>query len=296
MGADGININRQQFIATSMPRHWFQFGRPKEKTTSPPEIKICDSSLNLNLASLDWKDGHVNCGFADDTLWYKVDESHRVGEGISVVKLSLNLNHRVKKSMSRVECHVTFSQAPGKQFHSVHRCWPSSLRGSPNTEAKSKGVDFTPAVEAVGISGSLGGMHLNAERTDQSHWIFTSQRRVSDPLRGGRYDMVVLGWEAGCENDYVSFSGRELYTATVLACAEGDLILNTRLTAKRTQNEPQFRVSRTSQKVATTSIQIAMTTGASDKDPDTHGREAMEWADNRNDEAVPKGNPKDRMA
>ena len=296
MGADGINIDRQQSIATSMPRHWFQFGRPKEKTTSPPEIKICDSSLNLNLASLDWKDGHVNCGFADDTLWYRADECHRVGEGISVVKLSFNLNHRVKKSLSRVECHVTFSQAPGKQFHSVHRCWPSVLQGSPNIETVSKGIDLTPAVEAMGIGGSLGGMHVNTEKTDQSSWVFTSQRRVNDPMTGGRYDTVVLGWEARGRNDYVSFSGRGLYTATVLACAEGDLILNTRLTVKRTQNEPQLRVSRTSKKVATASVQIAMTTGVSDNGPDTHGREAMEWANNRNEEAIPKGNPKDRMA
>jgi hypothetical protein len=154
----------------------------------------------------------------------------------------------------------------------------------------SKGLDLTPAIEGMGIGGSLGGMHLNAERTDQSNWVFTSQRRVSDPSTGGRYDMVVLGWEARCGNDYVSFSGRELYTATVLACAEGDLIMNTRLTVKRTQNEPQLRVSRTSKKDVTTTIQIAMTTGASNNDLETHGKEAMSWADDSNDAAVPTSN------
>jgi len=106
--------------------------------------------------------------------------------------------------------------------------------------------------------------------------------------------MVVLGWEARCGNDYVSFSGRELYTATVLACAEGDLIMNTRLTVKRTQNEPQLRVSRTSKKDVTTTIQIAMTTGASNNDLETHGKEAMSWAADSNDAAVPTEMPNSR--
>lgn len=280
-----------------MPRYWSQFGRPKDTpSTSPPDIKTYDSCLNLNLASLDWKDGHANCGFAADTVWHEADNSHSAGEGVAVVKLEFSLNHKVKKSLSRVECHVTFSQAPGTRFHSVHRCWPSVLRGSPNTETVSKGLDLTPAVEAMGISASIGGMHVDKEKTDQSNWVFTSQRRVSDSATAARYDTAVLCWESRCGNDYVSFSGRELYAATVLACGEGDLILSTRLTAKRSQNELRFRVSRTSRKDVTASIQITMTTGASKNTIDTHGEEAMSWADNRNYEAIPKGDLEFRLA
>jgi hypothetical protein len=283
--------------STTMARYWSQFGRPKDKSsTIPTAIKTYDSCLNLNLASLDWKDGHANCGFAADTLWYKADKSHEAGEGVAVVKLSFNLDHRVKKHLSRVECHLTFSQAPREQFHGVHRCWPSTLRGSPNTEQVSKGLDLTPAAEGMGFGGSIGGMHVNKEKTDQSNWVFTSQRRVSDSATAARYDMVVLCWESRCGNDYVSFSGRELYAATVLACAEGDLILSARLIAKRSQNVPNLRVSLASKKDATASVQITMTTGASDDDLDTHGRKAMEWADNRNDEAIPKGNLKSRLS
>jgi hypothetical protein len=283
--------------STTMPRSWSQFGRPKDKpSTIPTAIKTYDSCLNLNLASLDWKDGHANCGFAADTLWYEADKSHKAGEGIAVVKLSFNLDHKVKKRLSRVECHVTFFQAPKEQFHGVHRCWPSTLRGTPNTEQVSKGFDLTPAVEAMGVSGSIGGMHVNKEKTDQSNWVFTSQRRVSDPETAARYDTAVLCWESRCGNDYVSFSGREIYAATVLACAEGNLILNTRLTAKRSQNVPNLRVSRTLKKDATASVQITMTTGTSSNDRDTHGKEAMEWADSRNDEAIPKGNLDYRLA
>jgi hypothetical protein len=283
--------------STTMPRYWSQFGHPKDTpSTSPPDIKTYDSCLNLNLASLDWKDGHANCGFAADTLWYKADKSHKAGEGVAVVKLSFNLDHRVKKRLSRVECHVTFSQASREQFHGVHRCWPSTLRGSPNTEQVSKGLDLAPAAEGMGFGGSIGGMHVNKEKTDQSNWVFTSQRRVSDSATAARYDMVVLCWESRCGNDYVSFSGRELYAATVLACAEGDLILSARLIAKRSRNVPNLRVSHSSKKDATASVQITMTTGASDDDLDTHGKEAMSWADARNDEAIPKGNLESRLA
>jgi hypothetical protein len=278
-----------------MPRYWPQFGRPKDNpSTSPPGINTYDSSLNLNLASLNWKDGHANCGFAADTLWYRAEQSHKAGEGVAVVKLILNIHHRVQKSLSRVECHVTFSQAPGQRFHSVHRCWPPVMRGTLNTEQVSRGFNFAPAVEAMGFGLTLGGAHLNTERTNQSNWVFTSQSRVSDPLTGGRYDTVVLDWEARCRNDHVSFSGRELYTATILGCAEGDLILNTRLAVKRTHNEPQMRVSRTSKKVATASVQITMTPTASDDDLGTHIREAMSWADDSNREAIPIGNLESR--
>jgi hypothetical protein len=276
-----------------MPRHWFQYGYPRgtsstsSRYTSPPEVKAYDSCLALDLASLDWKDGHINCGFVEDTLWHKAEGSDK---GFAVVKPSFNLQHQVKKSLSRVECHVTFSQAPKEQFHGVHRCWPSALRGSPNTEQISKGLDLTPAAEGMGFGGSLGGMHVNKEKTDQSNWVFTSQRRVSDSTTGGRYDTVVLGWEARCGNDYVSFSGRELYAATVLACSEGDLILQTKLTASRPQVEPRLRVSRTSKRDVTKSVRVRMTTVRSQNDPKNHDQEAMEWADNRNDEAVPKGN------
>jgi hypothetical protein len=278
-----------------MPRYWPQFGRPKDTPSiNPPVIQTYESSFNLSLASLKWRNGHVDCGFADDTLWYKAGRPHRAGEGVAVVKLSFRLHHRVMRSLSRVECHVTFSQAPGKRFHSVHRCWPSVLRGSLNTEQVSRALDFTPAVDVMGIGASLGGVHLNTERTNQSNWVFTSQSRVSDPPTGGRYDTVVLGWEALGRNDYVSFSGRDLYTATVLSCAEGDLILNTRLAVKRTHNEPQMRVSRTSKKVATASVQITMRAAASDDDLGTHVREAMSWADDRNREAIPIGNLENR--
>lgn len=277
-----------------MLRHWAQYGHPKgTPSTSSPEIKAYGSCLDLDLASLDWKDGHVNCGFVEDTLWYKTSGSDK---GVAVVKLSFDLKHRVKKRLSRVECHVTFSQASGKQFHSVHRCWPSALRGSPNTEQVSKGLDLAPTAEGMGFGGSIGGVHVNKEKTDQSNWVFTSQRRVSDPASGGRYDMVVLGWEARYGNDYVSFSGRELYSATVLACSEGDLIVNTTLTAKRPQKKSRFRVSRTSRKDVAASVQITMTTGASDNTLDAHGEEAETWADKKNQKAIPKGSVESQVA
>ena len=100
-----------------MPRHWFQYGRPRgTPNTSSPEVKAYDSCLDLDLASLEWKDGHINCGFVDDTLWYKADGSDK---GSAVVKLSFNLKHKVKKKSE--QSRMPRNLLPGTQ-RTVPRC------------------------------------------------------------------------------------------------------------------------------------------------------------------------------
>jgi hypothetical protein len=117
------------------------------------------------LAKLDWRDGHVNCGLADDTLWYKADES---GHDFAVVKLSFNLNHKAQNRSRKVECYVNFSMESEEHFQGVHRCWPA-LVGIPNTQQVSEGLDVDPNVDGGGVSASVAKAYKNKEKTRQSN-------------------------------------------------------------------------------------------------------------------------------
>jgi hypothetical protein len=174
----------------------------------------------------------------------------------------------------------------------VHRCEPSTLDGVPNTQQVRKGGELNPAVDGMGVSASIGDLHKEKETPHQSIWVFTAQSRPSVPAAGtgAMNDTLVLDWGARCENDRVSFAGRALYAATVLDCGEGDLILNTMLTARRSQYTPQLPdLPHAIKKSEPSSIVITMTTGRSANDLETHGDEAETWANKKNQKAVPKG-------
>jgi len=282
-------------------RFWGQYGKTKQSSSpdqgnqedegGQPKPTRWEFCRGLSLVTLDSGKAHANCGFEEDTLWYKADKAYK---GVAVVKLSLNLNHRAEEGFSSVECLITFSQDPTHHFHSVHRCVPSTSNGVSNQQQVRKGGGLNPTFEGAGFGASAGELHKEKETTRQSTWVFNSQSRPSGTAAGtgAMNDTLVLDWTAPCKNDRVSFAGRKLYAATLLDCSRGDLILNTTLTAKRSRDMPQLpglpHASR--RKPVISSIVVPMTTGTSDNNLYRHGIDAKSWADGWNEDAVPTGN------
>lgn len=268
--------------------HFYSFGRPKSTVPSLDSRVVhsptkLDSCVSSSLVSSDSKYAYIDCGFTHDTIWHGEDLVS--SSGVAAVKFHLHTRHKTDRHLHRVECSLTFSQPDGKQFHSVHRCWPS-LRGVPNLRQVNNALEFAPAVSAGGVDVSLGGASREIAKSMQSNWTVTTQQRQSEGQAGKRYDMVAVVWDALDANDQISWSDRKLYAAAVLRCAKGDLVVTSLLQGFKKSRHISGGTRFFQKCLANSQVQFTMTPETENKDLDTLCAEVEQWTKEENGKSV----------
>jgi hypothetical protein len=224
---------------------WFAFGPPTPlRRAAHPETRVYESCLNVG-SVLKVDDGKINIGFEEDTSWCEEDNFRCFGRGVAVVKLGLQVQSPSKMLMSRVECSMAFSQSGENHFRGVHDCWPALSKAQPH--ASQKGHET-----ATHLSTSTEGSNLPAQK-------FVSQRGMSSGEAVGLFDMVEYTLEPPDRSRFVRSTHKKLCGAVVLQCAEGDLIVETRLKATEQRSWLDLRVDRTIIHEVVTSVRFKMT-------------------------------------
>lgn len=181
---------------SSEMRHSYSFGPPKDRGNQGlagygSEPTVIETCADKNLISIDSKYAYIECGFAHEPFWHRVDSSTNTGEGIAAVKVRLHTKHRDCKHLNQVECNLIFSQTLDGQFQGVHRCWPS-LRGTPTFENVGKAYELAPTIGVSAISLALGKATRGSDKSLQSNWIVISQQRQTEPRPGDGYNVFVI--------------------------------------------------------------------------------------------------------
>ena len=138
--------------------------------------------------------------------------------GLAALKLRIHTTDQGPKPLHRLEHVFRFSQTTDDKFHSIHRCWPSTLRGTPSFKEIEREAALDPSAPTPFGDFRLFQLRRRTQISEQSNWTVVSQQRPSNARAGGRYDEFAVYWEALQANDLRTWANRPLYSSAVLRC------------------------------------------------------------------------------
>jgi hypothetical protein len=308
-----------------MGRYFFSFGRPRDDRRLP-ELRTLESCVGESLVSIPRQTASIECGFEEDTIWQReipaeepprdpspdaetgfaalrslwqkkkplrdaqedlaAQENFATQRGLAALKLSIHAADLGPKPLHRLEHVFTFSQTAEDKFHSIHRCWPSALRGTPNFTEQENEVTLDPSAPTPLGDARLGGWRHRTQRSEQSNWTVGSQRRPSRGTAGGRYDEFSVYWAALQANDLTTWASRPLYSSAVLRCGLGPLTITATVYGYKSRFHFKSGGRRVCKKIlGCSSVRFDMSRGH-ETDVDTLCAEVASWTNDRNDTSV----------
>jgi hypothetical protein len=213
-------------------------------------------------------------------------EQHQQTNGAAAVKLSLGIDEQYNKNLTHVRCRTKFSQETYQGVH-VHECWPC-IRGRQNSKTIQKGATFSPDIGVAGVSVALGGVYRDTEEHRLSAWTFVAKSSPSIDKPGAWVDVVTFSWTAPGTSDHTDWSGRNMYGAAVLVCAEHALIIEPSVHKGLVGLHPEVKADVHLEKRNSLRGEFAMVK----KEPrglQTLCTDTETWTTERNRQAVPEG-------
>jgi hypothetical protein len=271
--------------------YFFSFGRPKDASHrnhpgQPIPFRDPESSAGRSLISVLSRYARIECGFTHDTIWRKERPPQDAEKGLAALKLCIHTIHQEPGRLCRIEYVLTFSQSTDGKFHSIHRCWPSTTRGTPSFTEVGNTFTLNPSVPTPIGQFNLGDMSHSTNISQQSNWTVVAQKRQSKGEAGGRHDEVAIVWEALGANDRTTWADRQLCSSAVLRC-ELDY-LTVAAVVYGCKRSPHWTGGfRGKKKILNhSSVRFRLTNGDGETDADTLCAELERWTNDENDRSV----------
>lgn len=234
-------------------------------------------------------------------LWQKIEpprdaqeglaaqESFAAQRGLAALKLRIHATDQRPKPLHRIEHVFRFSQTRDDQFHSIHRCWPSALRGTPSFTEQENEAAFDPSVPTPFGNFRLIKLLRRTRRSEQSNWTVGSQRRPSKGMAGGRYDEFAVYWAALQANDLTTWANRPLYSSAILRCELDPLTITATVYGYKSEFHLKSGGRRVCKKIlGCSSVRFNMNPSG-ETDVDALCEELERWTNDRNDTSARDG-------